>query len=100
LTVNTAGKGNFDSDCRDPIKQFDKSSDPSLVSDARPSGISVKRLEERFRDRRVVATGAKLCADIEVNELSARDKYFSLCHLEAGRMFILRRFEALSLRCG
>jgi len=80
--------------------QFERSRETSRVNEAKPSGISLKRLAERFRDRSVVATGARLFADMEVKELSARDKYFSRCHFEGGRMFRLRRLELLSLRCG
>jgi hypothetical protein len=35
-----------------------------------------------------------------VKELSARDKYFSLCHFAGGRTFKLSKLEELSLRCG
>jgi hypothetical protein len=79
--------------------QFDKSRETSLVSEARLSGISLKRFEDRFRERRVPATGARLFAEIVVMELSASDRYFSLCHFEAGKIFRLRRLELLSLRC-
>jgi hypothetical protein len=79
--------------------QFDKSRDTSLVSDAKLSGISLKRFEERFRDLRVLAIGAKLFAEMAVMELSARERYFSLCHFEGGKIFRLRILELLSLRC-
>jgi hypothetical protein len=80
--------------------QFDRSRETSLVNEARASGISVKRLDERFRERSVVATGARLFADSVVKELSASDRYLSLCHFEGGRMLKLRRLEVLSLRWG
>jgi hypothetical protein len=100
LIVSIAGKGDLESDCKDSIIQLDKSNDTSLVSDTRASGISVKRLEERFSERSVVAMGAKLFAEIDVKELSASDKYFSRCHLFEGKMLRVSKLEVLSLRWG
>jgi hypothetical protein len=96
--VVTAGRGDLDSDCRDSIMQLDKSSDASRVSEARLSGISVNKFEDRLSDRRLLATGPRLLADMDVRELSASERYFSRCHFEAGKMFMPSRFEALSLR--
>ena len=93
-----AGSGLRDKDCNDSIMQFERSNELSLVNEAKLSGISTKRFEARLRDRNEVARGRMLLALMCVNELSARDRYFNLCHLEGGRMFMLSKFEALSLR--
>jgi hypothetical protein len=100
LIVVIAGRGDLDRDCSDSIIQFDKSSEVNRVSDARLSGISANRLDDRFNDLRLFATGPKLFAGRLVRELSASDRYLSRCHFEEGSTFMLRRFEALSLRCG
>jgi hypothetical protein len=60
----------------------------------------VNRFDERFKERSVPATGPRLLADMVVKELSARDKYFNLCHFAGGRTFKLSKLEELSLRCG
>jgi hypothetical protein len=52
---------------------------------ARLSGISEKGLVERSRIWRVLDTGERLVADMEVKELSARLKCRRNLHLEAGR---------------
>jgi hypothetical protein len=80
--------------------QFDRSRDVNRVRDARLSGISVNRLEDRFSDLRLFETGPRLFAERLVRELSARERYLSRCHLDAGRIFMLNKLEALSLRYG
>ncbi len=64
--------------------QFERSREVNLVKIDRLSGISVKRFDERLRDRSVLANGRRLLVEIEVNELSARLKYFKNLHLLAG----------------
>lgn len=100
LSVVMAGKGDLDKDCSDPIMQFDRSSEVSLVREARLSGISVKRLEDRLNDLRLVATGLRLSTGRDVSELSASDKYLSRCHFMDVSALVANRFDELSLRCG
>ena len=65
------------------------------VSDARQSGICTKRFDERSREWRVFARGAKLAADIEVRPLSARLRCLRNLHFEEGKTPMERRFEEL-----
>ena len=85
FSVVIAGSGLVPSECSDSIMQFERSREVSLVKIDKLSGISVKRFEERLRDRSVLANGTKLLAEIEVKELSARLKYFRNLHLLAGK---------------
>lgn len=100
FNVRIAGNGLRDSDCRDSIMQLERSRELSRVNNARLSGITVNRFDARFSDLKEGARGIMLLADREVSELSARDRYFSLCHLEGLRTCIVSRLEELSLRCG
>ena len=95
-----AGKGDLNKDCSDPIMQFDRSSEVSLVREARLSGISVKRLEDRLNDLRLVANGVRLSVGRDVSELSANDRYLSRCHFVDASTLMAKRFDELSLRCG
>lgn len=100
FNVRIAGNGFLDSDCKDSIMQLERSREVSLVNNARLSGISVNRFEARFNDLREGARGIMLLADIEVRELSAKERYLSLCHLDGLRTFMVKRLDELSLRCG
>lgn len=100
FSVRIAGNGFRDSDCKDSIMQLDRSREVSLVNNARLSGISVNRFDARFRDLKEGARGIMLFADMEVSELSAKDKYFNLCHLEGLRTDTVSKLEELSVRCG
>ncbi len=100
FSVRIAGSGFLVKDCKDSIKQLDKSREESLVNNARLSGISVNRFEARFSDLRVGARGIMLFADMDVRELSAKERYLSLCHLAGLRTWMVRRLDELSLRCG
>ena len=98
--VKIAGNGFLESDCKDSIMQLDRSREVSLVNNARLSGISVNRFEARFSDLKEGARGMILLAETEVRELSAKERYLSLCHFEGLRTCIVRRLDELSLRCG
>jgi hypothetical protein len=96
--VVIAGKGLLDRDLNDSIMQFERSRELSRVRVAKLSGISVKRLDDRLSDRRVLANGCMLFAEMVCKELSAKDRYFNFCHLLGGRKVMLSRFDELSLR--
>jgi hypothetical protein len=55
----------------------------------------VKRLQDRSSELRVLASGTRLLAGIEVRELSVKLKCFRNRHLEAGRIPMAKRFEEL-----
>ena len=84
--------------CRDSIMQLDKSSDLSAVRQARLSGTSVKRLEDKSKDRNVAVTGRRLSALIVVKALSARLRYLRNLHFDIGRTLTVSRFEAVFTR--
>jgi hypothetical protein len=90
-----AGKGFLPRECIDSIMQFDKFRARSDVSDARLSGISVKRFADRSNDCKVLANGAKLEAEILVNALSARLRCLRNLHLDDGKNPNERRFDVL-----
>jgi hypothetical protein len=55
------------------------------MRDARLSGISVKRFDDRSRELSVLATGARLAAEMEVKEFSGRPRCRRNRHFEGGR---------------
>src|SRR2546423_4121740 len=57
LIVVMAGRGLLVRECSESIMQFDRSSEFSLVKEARLSGISVKRLDDKLIERRLFANG-------------------------------------------
>ena len=73
--------------CRDSIIQFERSSDTSRVRDARLSGISAKRFEDKLKERKEGATLCILRSGKDVMALSVRDRYTSLCHFACGNTF-------------
>jgi hypothetical protein len=44
------------------------------MREAKLSGISVRRLDERSREFKVLATGARLSTEMEVKEFSGRPR--------------------------
>jgi hypothetical protein len=80
--------------------QLERSSEVSLVSNARLSGISVNKFDARFSDLKEGARGIMLLVEIEVRELSAKERYLSLCHFDGLRIWTVRRLDELSLLCG
>src|SRR4051812_45917299 len=65
------------------------------VREERQSGICVKRFEDRSRECRVFANGARLLADMDVKLLSARLRCFKNLHFDDGKMLIERRLDEL-----
>jgi len=65
------------------------------TSEARLSGISVKRLEDRSNDCKVLASGERLLAATEVSPLSARLRCRRNLHFDMGRMPNPSRLEEL-----
>lgn len=78
--------------------QCDKLRALNATSDATPSGISVKRLEDRSRELRVLATGARLAAETDVREFSGRPRCRRNRHFE-GERTSASRFVELPFRC-
>ena len=77
--------------------QCDKLRALNATSDATPSGISVKRLEDRSSELRLLATGARLAADTDVREFSGRPRCRRNRHFEGERTSV-RRFVELPFR--
>ena len=90
-----AGKGFLVREWRESIMQFDRLSARKAVREARQSGISLNKLEERSREWSVLANGAKLEAVIEVRPLSARLKCLRNLHFDDGNIPMERRFDEL-----
>jgi hypothetical protein len=67
----------------------------NAVREAKQSGICEKRFEDRSREWRVLANGARLAAEIEVRLLSARLRCFKNLHFEEGNMPIDSRLDEL-----
>lgn len=65
------------------------------TSEARLSGISVKRFEDRSNDCKVLASGDRLPAATEVRPLSVRLRCRRNLHFDMGRMPDPRRFNEL-----
>jgi hypothetical protein len=63
----------------------------------RLSGIWLKRLDDKSREKRVLARGAKLDAGIEVMGLSAKLRCLKKRHFDGGRMAAPKRFPELPL---
>lgn len=80
-----AGRGFRDKECKDSIIQRERLRARRATNDAKLSGTSVKRFEDRSRDCRVLATGARLVAVIEVKELSGSPRCRRNRHLLGGR---------------
>jgi hypothetical protein len=92
-----AGRGFLVRECNELIIQLERFRALSAVKEARQSGICWKRFEDRSREWRVLANGAKLASDIDVRPLSARLRYLRNLHFEDGMMPIESRFEELPL---
>jgi hypothetical protein len=75
--------------------QWDRLRARKAVRVARLSGICVKRLQDKSKELRVLASGVRLLAGIEVSELSVRLRCFRKRHLEAGRIPMAKRFDEL-----
>jgi hypothetical protein len=90
-----AGRGLRVSEWSASIMQFERLSARSAVSDAKQSGIWENKFDDRSRECRVLASGAKLDADIDVSALSARLRCLRNLHFEDGRIPIDSRFEEL-----
>lgn len=67
------------------------------VSEARLSGISLKRLADKSSDCSVFVSGARLFGDMLVSALSARLKCLKNRHLVEGNQPRERRFDELPL---
>lgn len=67
------------------------------VRDARESGICENKFEDRSRELRVLASGARPAAEIDVSELSARLRCLRNRHLVDGRMPVGKMLELLPL---
>ena len=96
-----AGSGFLARECRFSIIQLAMFSDCRAVITARQSGMSAKRLEERSRECKVLAKGARLLLLIEVRELSAKLRCRKNLHFDAGRIGripMLIRLDELPLR--
>jgi hypothetical protein len=90
-----AGRGFRVSEWRESIMQFERFRARNAVSDAKQSGIWANKFEDRSRECKVLANGARLNADIEVMPLSARLRCFKNLHLDGGSRLIDRRFDEL-----
>ena len=88
-----AGNGLRASECSDSIMQLARLRARSAVSVARQSGTLTKRLEDRSKDWRVLASGASDVALIEVRELSASERCRRNRHMKEGRMPRDRRLD-------
>lgn len=80
-----AGKGLRESECSESIMQWDRFRDLRATSEARLSGTSVKRFQERSRECKVFATGARLATLTLVRELSVRLRCLRNRHLKGLR---------------
>ena len=80
--------------------QLDKFRARRAVKDAKQSGTSVKRFDERSSACKVFASGDRLDAARSVRELSDRLRCLRNLHFDAGRMFSERRLEELLFRDG
>lgn len=67
------------------------------VREARESGICENKFEDRSRELRVLASGVRPVAEIDVRELSARLRCFRNRHLVEGRMPVDKMLELLCL---
>lgn len=65
--------------------------------EANPSGISVKRFEDRSSEFKLFATGARLAAETDVSEFSGRPRCRKNRHFEGDRTSA-SKFEELPLR--
>ena len=92
-----AGKGFRDKECSESIMQFERFRALSDVRVARQSGTCVKRFEERSRECKVSANGARLAAVMNVSELSGKPRCLKNRHFEDGNGPVRRRFEELPL---
>jgi hypothetical protein len=93
-----AGSGLRVKECKESIIQLERLRARNAVSDARQSGICEKRFADKSNEWRVLARGAKLSADIDVSELSARLRCLRKRHLDDGSAPVARRLELLPRR--
>jgi hypothetical protein len=94
-----AGSGFLDKEWSESIMQLERFKARKDTNDARLSGTSAKRFEERSKEWSVLATGARLDALMVVNELSARQRCLRNLHLEGGRKPETKRLGVLPCRC-
>lgn len=90
-----AGKGHLVSECNDSIMQLERLRALKAVKEAKQSGIWTNRLEDKSREWRVLANGARLVAEMEVRPLSARLRCFKNLHFEDGKIPIDNKLEEL-----
>ena len=69
------------------------------VREAKQSGICENRFDDRSRECRVLAKGARLAAVIEVRLLSARLRCFRNLHFDDGNMHIDSRLTSCRVGC-
>lgn len=94
LRAVMAGRGLRDKECKDSIMQCERFNARKATKDAKLSGTSVKRFDDRSKDCNVFATGARLAVVIAVKELSGRPRCRRNRHLDGGRI-AESRFEEL-----
>lgn len=92
-----AGRGFRDKECNDSIMQFERFRARKATKDAKLSGTSVKRFDERSKECNVFATEARLAVVIVVKELSGSPRCRRNRHLDGGRM-LESMFEELEFR--
>jgi hypothetical protein len=95
FSVVMAGKGFRPRECRLSIIQLERFSARRQVKVAKLSGISVKRFADKSSDCNVLASGARLVAEMLVRALSAKLKCLKNLHLVDGNHPKDRRLEVL-----
>lgn len=95
LMMLMAGNGFRASECKLSIMQFDKLRARRLVSVARLSGISVRRLEDRSSECSVLARGVRLVDVMVWRPLSARLRCLRKRHLDVCIVPSASRFDVL-----
>jgi len=94
LRAVMAGSGFRVKECSASIMQLERFRALRAVREAKQSGIWVNKFSDRSRECKVFTSGAKLVADIDVRELSARLRCFRNLHLVLGNM-PASKFEVL-----
>ena len=75
--------------------QLERFSARKAVREAKQSGTCVNKFEDRSREWRVLANGARLAADMEVRPLSAMLRCLRNLHLEDGKIPMESKFDEL-----
>lgn len=91
-----AGSGLRVKECSASIIQLERFNALRAVRDAKQSGICVNRFADKSSECKVLTSGAKLVAEIAVNELSAKLRCFKNLHLVLGNI-PASKFEELPL---